>query len=116
MKAYKVIFHITELEKWDALLANVSNLLKEMSDVQLEIEVLANGNAVHYYDSTNEVETNLNKMKSLSDSDVRIVGCSNSLTNNGITKDKLYPFVEVVPAGVGELVRKQNEGYAYIRI
>ena len=43
MKAYKVIFHITELEKWDSLLANVSNLLKEMSDVQVEIEVLANG-------------------------------------------------------------------------
>lgn len=116
MKAYKVIFHIKELEKWDSLVSNVKNLQKDMADVQLDIIVLSNSGSVRYFDSTNAIETDIYNLKNLSDSGVEIKACNNSLTYTGITQDQLYPFVEVVPAGVGELVRKQNEGYAYIYV
>lgn len=117
MKSYKAIFHIDQLEKWDLLTKSVSNLLEDMSDVQVDVEVLANGGATAYFDSTNDaIETDVYNLKKLQEQGVVIIGCNNSLTNQGITKENLYPFVKVVPAGVSELVKKQNEGYAYIYI
>lgn len=41
--------------------------------------------------------------------------CSNAMRALGITEDMLCNFVQIVPSGVGELVRKQAEGYAYIK-
>lgn len=116
MKAYKAVFHIDELEKWDMLINNVSNLLKDMADVQVEVEIVANGQSVPYFDSTNDVETDIYNLKKLNENGVKIVGCNNSLTAHGITKEELYPFVHVVPAGVSELVKKQNEGFAYVSV
>lgn len=115
MESYKAIFHIDELNKWNQLLANVANLVEDLSKNHLEIEVLANGEAVKYFDSTNDSQENIDKMTTLNQEDVSFVACNNSLTGNDIPKEVLYSFVEVVPAGVSELVRKQHEGFAYIK-
>ncbi|HHY41379.1 MAG TPA: hypothetical protein GX514_00790, partial [Thermoanaerobacterales bacterium] len=40
---------------------------------------------------------------------------NNALAAHGIQKENIIEFVDVVPAGVLELVKKQNEGYAYIK-
>lgn len=116
MKAYKVVFHINEIEKWDLLIKNVLNLLEAMKSIQIKVEVVANGEAVPYFDSTNRIETDIYNLKTLNENDVKIVACNNALTAHGITREELYPFIYVVPAGVSELVKKQNEGYAYISI
>lgn len=113
MKTYKVVFHITDLEKWNSLLTTVSNLLKDMADTPVKVEIVANGQAVSSYDSTTNTEVNFSK---INEENVKIVACNNALNAHGVTKEALYPFVHVVPAGVSELVKKQNEGYAYIRI
>jgi intracellular sulfur oxidation DsrE/DsrF family protein len=41
--------------------------------------------------------------------------CNNSLINRKIDKSALLPFVTVVPSGVAELVKKQAEGWQYLR-
>ena len=70
MKAYKVIFHIKELDNWNSLINNVKNLQKDMTDFQVDIIVLANGSAVRYFDSTNVIEKNIDDIQKLSESDV----------------------------------------------
>lgn len=116
METYKIVFHITDLEKWDSLLTTVSNLLKDMADTPIEIEIIANGQAVSFYDSTTNAETNFSKLAKIDEENIKIVACNNALNAHGVAKETLYPFIHVVPAGVSELVKKQNEGYAYIRI
>jgi hypothetical protein len=37
------------------------------------------------------------------------------MRNLGIQKDELFDFVTVVSSGVGEIVKKQTAGWAYIR-
>jgi intracellular sulfur oxidation DsrE/DsrF family protein len=49
MDNFKVIFHINESNKWNTLLANVSNLIKDLGNENVTIEVLANGSAVTEY-------------------------------------------------------------------
>lgn len=73
MSEYKVIFHIDEINKWKLLLGNVSNLLNGMDKENLHIEVLANSEAVKYYDTKEDLDTYINTMESLNKKGVRFV-------------------------------------------
>lgn len=110
----KVIFHIDESSRWGLLLKNVQNLTKVVDPKSARIEVLANSEAVEFYaGSASDGDKGL--MQGLSKAGVRFVACNNALKGMGIAKEQLLPSVEVVPAGVVELIEKQSQGYAYIR-
>lgn len=112
MSKYNVIFHIDEFAKGGLVLNNISNLIVDMGEENLEIEMVANGDAVKVLLKGNEFQPMLEQ---LALKKVRFCACMNSLRNFKLEKDQLYDFVDVVPAGVGELVRKQASGWAYIR-
>ncbi len=112
--AFKVIFHVDELSKWNLLLRNVRNLTETSGLKSAQIEVLANSEAVGFYaDPASDTERNL--MRELAEAGIRFVACSNALKGMGIAKGQLPSFVEVVPVGVAELIEKQHQGYAYIK-
>lgn len=114
---YKVIFHIDELNKWNLVLKNVSNLLAAIGKNSFYIEVLANAEAVKAYNiSSEEIDINVvNSLKELNAKGIKFVACNNALKGFNLEKKDINPFVEVVPAGVLELVEKQMEGYSYIK-
>lgn len=114
MAAYKVIFHVNELSKWGPTLGNASNLLADLANDEVEVIVLANGEAVRYYE-TESTETDTEKLIALSEKGVHFTACNNALKAQRLNKEVLYPFVNIVPAGITELVRKQQMGYAYIK-
>ena len=111
----KVIYNIDETDRWPLVLGNVKNMnayYKEAKESCM-IEVLANSAAVEGYAlSSPEHET---AMKTLSEEGIRFAACGNALKGTGLTKDDIFDFVTVVPAGVVELAERQAEGYAYIR-
>ncbi|MDD3226887.1 MAG: DsrE family protein [Tissierellia bacterium] len=115
MSEYKVIFHIDEIDKWKLLLGNVGNLLNGIDNENLHIEVLANSEAVKYYGTKQNLDTDINTMESLNNKGVKFVACNNALMAYNIKKDDIIHFVDIVPAGVVELVIKQSNGYAYIK-
>lgn len=115
MPEYKVIFHIDELNKWKLLLGNVSNLLNSMDNDKLYVEVLANSEAVKYYDASQDLNADINTMESLNKKSVKFVACNNALIAFDIKKDNIFDFIDIVPAGVVELVKKQSEGFVYIK-
>lgn len=108
-----VIFHIDENQKWALLLKNVRNFM-QAAENKTTVEVLANSDAVEFY-LRNNSDSGVPVMRELSARGVRFVACGNALRGYGIPKEQLAPFVDVVPAGVLELVEKQMEGYAYIK-
>ena len=46
---------------------------------------------------------------------VHFVACAKSMRQLDFRKDTTLDLVEIVPTGVGELVKKQAQGWAYIR-
>lgn len=46
---------------------------------------------------------------------VRFLVCENTMKNRKITKEQLIPEVEYVPAGIAEIVEKQEQGWSYIK-
>lgn len=114
MSNNKVIFHIDEIIKWKLLLKNVSNLLNAIENEKFFIEVLANSEAVKYYDINQDSDADLT-MASLNEKGVQFVACNNALQAYDIEKSNIIHFVDIVPVGIYELVKKQNEGYVYIK-
>jgi len=114
MGEMNTIFHIDELSKWKVLLKDVNNLLHAVDIEKCKIEVLANSEAVKFY-INEEQNAEIAVMKELISKGVKFVACNNALNSYGIKKENLFDFVDIVPAGVLELVIKQKEGYAYIK-
>lgn len=111
MKNVNVIFHIDEMEKWQLVLKNVSNLLNAVDAVKSNIEVLANSEAVKFY----KIEAFDKELEKLNNSGVRFTACNNALKALNIKKEALLEFIEIVPVGVLEIINKEKEGYAYIK-
>ena len=112
---YKVIFHIDEPSKGraDQVLMNITNLLNDLGDGSVEVELLANGGGVRAL--AKESDGQAEQVETLSKRGVRFVACQNSLDHLNMQRSDLLDLVEVVPAGVSELVKKQMDGWAYIR-
>jgi intracellular sulfur oxidation DsrE/DsrF family protein len=115
MAEVKVIFHIDELDKWELLLKNVNNLLHAIDIEKSNIEVLANSEAVKFYNLNNDLNTDVTSMEGLSRKGIKFVACNNALNAYNIKKENLIDFIGIVPVGVLELINKQREGYAYIK-
>lgn len=114
MGEYRVLFHLDECGRAKAGLAltNIENLLSDLSD-NVEVELVANAEGIQ---ALLKVGNPLvPRLEGLATKGVRLVACANALRAAGVDKDALLAQVEVVPSGVGELVRKQAEGWAYIR-
>lgn len=115
MPEYKVLFHIDEINKWNLLLNNVRNLIDAGENNKLNIEVIANSEAVAGYSINPGTDSINNLMRNLKMRGVQFAACNNALRSFNINKDSLLDFVNVVPAGVLEIVIKQSEGYLYIK-
>ncbi|KJU86787.1 sulfur relay, DsrE-like protein [Candidatus Magnetobacterium bavaricum] len=117
MEKLKVIFHVNEAEKWEVVLGNVTNLLRDVSPDMIEIRVLANGPSISAFSD----EARLSTMAALSEAGVKFLACRNSLNKLGcsgtvcITEQNLPPYIGVVPAGITELIKRQSEGFAYVK-
>lgn len=113
MSNYRLLIHLHEKEKWKMAINNSLNLLKDLNDDHITIEVVANGAAVLSYIEDQDL---LKEMDSMVEKGVIFTACQNSLNDRKIPIQSLPTTVVVVPSAVGELVKKQHEGYAYIKL
>ncbi|MFA5354395.1 MAG: DsrE family protein [Thermodesulfovibrionales bacterium] len=117
MNKMKVVFHVNEPDRWNVALGNITNLIKAAGEGSADISVLANGPSVTAYADAEKVEA----MKGLAEKGARFLACRNSLNkmcSEGslcISEASLPSFITVVPAGIVELIRLQQDGYAYVK-
>jgi intracellular sulfur oxidation DsrE/DsrF family protein len=110
---YRVIFHVDENKKFPLALKNIENLIGDLGEDALEVELLTNSEAIAMMlkDSFDYTE----QIRKLASKKVHFAVCSNSMRQMNIAKENLLDIANVVPSGVGELVKKQSEGWGYIR-
>lgn len=117
MTKMKLLLHVSDNDRWSMALTNAINFLKDVGGDNADVVIVANGAAAASYAYSDKVET----MEVLADKGVQFKACRNSLKKlcaEGsvcINEDALPSFVKVVPAGISEIVYKQQEGYAYVK-
>ncbi len=111
---YKVIYHIDEREKWNLTLGNVTNMIVyyQAQHIDYQIEVLANSEAVCDYIKGSSIES---QIQELINKGAIFVACHNAMNAHHILAKQLMENIQIVDAGVVELVTKQSEGFAYIK-
>ena len=95
------------------LINNLRNLKAGWGDsVQIEVVVHGPGiNLVHQDRSTQQKE-----IQEMIDKGIRVVVCKNTMTQKNVPAEKLLPRIDIVPRGVGEIIKKQEQGWSYIKV
>lgn len=112
---YKIVFELTSEDKktWDTLLNNLENVRKELGP-KTEMEVVAHGNGIGFLLKKSDFQKD--RIKMLTKEGIKFLGCENTMKRKKISRDELYDFTGTVPAGLAEIIRKQKEGWSYIKI
>lgn len=112
---YKVVFHVDDEKRVEDALRNIKNLFKDIEETkeEVKVELLANSSGVKPFKKDNK--ENLDSIDDLLNKDFTIALCNNTLTSLKLRKEDFLEKAIIVRSGVGELTRKQNEGWAYIK-
>ncbi|HLW55931.1 MAG TPA: DsrE family protein [Bacteriovoracaceae bacterium] len=112
---YKVVFELTSdnPKHWETLLNNLENVKKDLGP-KTKMEVVVHGNGMGVL--LKRIEFQKRRMTKIVSEGVQFLACENTLRRRGIKREELYDFAKTVPAGLGEIIRKQKEGWAYIKI
>lgn len=111
---HRVVIQINEddAKKWHAVLVNINNIQAEFgrSKVAIKVVAIAGGLGLLTADSLAA-----NGVQDAIGAGVEFIACGNSMRAQHIEKGDLIEGVSVVTAGYGELIRRQQEGWAYLR-
>lgn len=110
----KVIFQVSDADpaRWALVLNNVKNVLVDLEAEGVEIEVVAYGPGIGMLKGDSPVAKRIAEMRKES---VTVVACENTMKAQKLVYADMLPDIGYVPAGVVELIKKQQQGYAYIR-
>ena len=111
---YGAIFQIDHGGRKDIkkTLNNIKNLLNDPRlKGHITIELIANSRGFDVYTKGNGFEKEL---RALQRRGVILAQCRNTLRELHIARTDLYPFITIVPSGVGEVAIREAESWAYI--
>lgn len=108
-----VVVHVPESEpgRQEAVLRNTANLLRALGPGTV-IEVITHGPGVELCTGESGLADTVAGLQSRG---VTVCACANTLAARGLGAADLLPGTTVVDSGVAHLVRRQREGWSYLR-
>ena len=113
-KRHKLIIQVSDNDpaKWNLALNNAKNVQDDVGAANVDIAIVAYGPGIGMLKLDSPTASRVaDTMKA----NVRVVACENTMRAQKITKDDMLPAISYVPAGVTEIMKKQGEGWAYLR-
>ena len=109
-----VVFQISTASPltWKVAVRNARNLQHVMLPRVVRIEIIAFGPGLKMLLKDSVVAHNL---IALHNSGVTIEACKTDVYEQGLPPNDIAPFVRYIPSGIAEIVRREREGWAYVR-
>ncbi|RYG14297.1 MAG: hypothetical protein EON92_02630 [Burkholderiales bacterium] len=98
--------------KWNLALNNAKNLQDDVGAANVDIEIVAYGPGINMLKMDSPAAA---RLADAAKSNIKVVACENTMRGQKLTKDDMLAGIGYVPAGVTEIMKKQNEGWAYLR-
>ena len=118
-KTHKIVFEVSidGAEKWRGALRNVENVQKSLGMKTTKIKVVSHGKGIGMLLAKTAAENAelKAKLEKLHADGVVFAACENTMKREKIEKKDLVELSTTVDSGVSEVIRKQEEGYAYIK-
>jgi uncharacterized protein len=101
-------------DQWKGVFGNIKNLKLALApDGGLQVEIVAHGKGLELITSKDpEIVADL---KALADSGDGIAACAHTCDSHHLTSKDLASYVNVVDSGVAEVVRRQEQGWSYLK-
>ena len=113
-KPNKVVVQVSDADphKWTLALSNAYNVQTGLGADTVDLEIVVYGPGIGMLKRDSTVA---DRIASAMKSGIKVVACENTMAAQKLTQADMLPNIGYVPAGVVELMQKQQQGYAYIR-
>lgn len=110
----KVVFQVSDADpkKWNLALNNAKNAQEALGSSNVDVEIVVYGPGIGMLKFDSAVASRIDEAK---DAGVKVVACENTMKAQSLSRNDMLSSIGYVPAGVIEIIKKQKEGYAYIR-
>ena len=110
----RVVIQVSDNDpvKWNLALNNAKNLQADLGAANVEIEIVAYGPGLNMVKTGSAVASRIDESVL---GGMSIVACENTMANQKVTKGQIIPGVTYVGAGVVEIMRRQQQGWSYLR-
>jgi hypothetical protein len=111
----KTVFHVADGadEVQDAAIRYARGIFDDESVEMDAVAVVANASGIELVRTDSDYAE---KIAELSEGDVQFIACEKSMQAAGLTRDDILDVVEIALTSVGELTRRQEDGYHYIKV
>ena len=110
----RAVFQVTDNDpaRWNMILNNMANLKDGVGNEGVEIELVAFGPGLAMLTADSSVKQRI--AEALKDG-ATVNACQHTMRNQKLTPADMLPGISYVPAGVVEVMKKPQQGWAYIR-
>ena len=112
--ANRALFQVTDNDpaRWSLVLNNMANLRDGVGSEGAEIELVAYGPGLLMLKADSPVRQ---RIAAALKSGVKVNACQNTMEAMKLAPADMAPDIGYVPSGVVEVMKKQQQGWAYIR-
>jgi hypothetical protein len=111
---YKVVIQVSDNDpaKWNLALNNARNVQVDLGMDNVDVEVVAYGPGLAMLKSGSAVAQ---RIDSANAQGVGVLACENTMRNTKVERSQILPGVKFVDAGVVHIMKRQREGWGYVR-
>ncbi len=111
---YKVVLQVSDNDpaKWNLALNNARNIQQDLGKGNVDVEIVAYGPGLGMLKTESKVA---DRLAQALDNNVALLACENTMRNTKVQKSDMYGGIGYVDAGVVHIMKRQREGWAYVR-
>jgi uncharacterized protein len=111
---YKVVLQVSDNDpaKWNLALNNARNIQQDLGKDNVEVEIVAYGPGLGMLKAESKVA---DRLAQALDNKVGLMACENTMRNTKVGRDDMYGGISYVDAGVVHIMKRQRDGWAYVR-
>lgn len=98
--------------KWNLALNNARNVQHDVGAGNVDIEIVAYGPGIDMLRKESKVAQRVDEATM---SGMKVVACENTMRGHKLAKSDMLEGIGYVHAGVIEIMKRQSEGWAYLR-
>ena len=110
----KVVMQVSDNDpaRWNLALNNARNLQADLGKSNVEIEIVAYGPGIAMLKAESVVGNRIDEALAAG---VKVAACENTMRGQKLTRPDMHSGIAYVPAGVVEIMQRQQKGWAYLR-
>jgi len=113
-KMNKLVIQVSDNDpaKWNLALNNALNVQKDLGKDNVQIEIIAYGPGLHMLKAESKAR---DRVVGAMDKGIGVAACDNTIRHMKLKPDDLIGGISHVDSGVVGIMKRQQQGWAYVR-